>query len=248
MKYAGYVYITENIVNGKKYIGKRQKSKFDASYKGSGRRLKEDIKKFGKSNFETFILEWCETPEKLLEQERKWIAMAGAQERDDFYNICEGGQFGDISKGLSPEEYEIWLNHLSIAITGRKHSEETKRKISESHMGKTYSDETIEKMRANNTGSGNPMYGKKHSVKTKEMMSLNSKCKKSVAISVSGEEKTFDKVTDCYEYLEKKYNLSRGTTKKLLRTNKPFNSHYSKFKHINGLRVFYVESWENTRN
>lgn len=71
MAYVGYVYITENIINGKKYIGKRQKSKFDASYRGSGIELKKDIAKYGKDKFQTFILEWCETVERLLEQEKK---------------------------------------------------------------------------------------------------------------------------------------------------------------------------------
>lgn len=47
----GYVYITENKLNGKKYIGKHRAEIFDKSYLGSGKALKSAIKLYGKSNF-----------------------------------------------------------------------------------------------------------------------------------------------------------------------------------------------------
>ena len=43
----GYVYETINLVNNKKYIGKRVKSKFDINYKGSGKILKQAFEKYG---------------------------------------------------------------------------------------------------------------------------------------------------------------------------------------------------------
>lgn len=167
--------------------------------------------------------------------------MAGAQERENFYNKCEGGQFGDISRGLSPEEYVLWVNKVVLSLIGRKHSEETRRKMSKSHTGKTYSYKTIEKMRINNTGSGNPMFGKEHSEETKMKISENNPLKKSIIMSLNGTETRFDKVVDCYSYLENHYGLSRCTTKKLLRINEPFHSKYKRLQVVNGLKVFYDE-------
>lgn len=43
----GYIYETTNLINGKKYIGKRVKPKFDGNYKGSGKVLKHAIEKYG---------------------------------------------------------------------------------------------------------------------------------------------------------------------------------------------------------
>ena len=33
----GYIYITTNLINGMKYIGKHKASMFDPAYKGSGK-------------------------------------------------------------------------------------------------------------------------------------------------------------------------------------------------------------------
>lgn len=43
----GYIYITTNLTNNKKYIGKHASSKFDENYKGSGKRLWNAINKYG---------------------------------------------------------------------------------------------------------------------------------------------------------------------------------------------------------
>lgn len=43
----GYIYITTNLVNGKKYIGRHKSEVFDESYKGSGLLLSRSIDKYG---------------------------------------------------------------------------------------------------------------------------------------------------------------------------------------------------------
>ena len=55
----GYIYITTNIINNKKYIGKHKSLEFDENYKGSGIRLNQAINKYGINNFTTIILEQC---------------------------------------------------------------------------------------------------------------------------------------------------------------------------------------------
>lgn len=69
----GYIYLTENIVNGRCYIGKHhphKKDSVDLWYKGSGKVLKEAFEKYGKDSFITTIIEWCKTEEKLNEREQ----------------------------------------------------------------------------------------------------------------------------------------------------------------------------------
>ena len=53
----GYIYETTNLINGKKYIGKHKSNKFDTWYLGSGIVLKKAIKKYGRENFQTIIIE-----------------------------------------------------------------------------------------------------------------------------------------------------------------------------------------------
>ena len=53
----GYVYKTTNKVNNKIYVGKHKSNRFDENYLGSGVLLSSAIKKYGKENFITEVLE-----------------------------------------------------------------------------------------------------------------------------------------------------------------------------------------------
>ena len=54
----GYIYITTNLLNGKKYIGKHKSSEFEFDkYYGSGKYIKAAIKKYGLENFKCELLE-----------------------------------------------------------------------------------------------------------------------------------------------------------------------------------------------
>ena len=71
----GFIYITTNHVNGKKYIGQKKyddKGKWK-DYLGSGKHLKNAINKYGRENFSKEIIEECETKELLNEREKYWI-------------------------------------------------------------------------------------------------------------------------------------------------------------------------------
>ena len=103
--YYGFVYLTTNKINGKRYIGQRYydtKEKWKL-YLGSGKILKDAIKKYGRDNFTVEILENCKTKEILNDKEKYWIKKYNAVVDDSFYNIAIGGDGGDVTAGYSEE-------------------------------------------------------------------------------------------------------------------------------------------------
>lgn len=173
------IYKTTNLINGKIYVG--QDSHNNSNYFGSGKLIQRAIKKYGKENFIKEILENCYTKEQLCKRERFWIKKFNSQDRKIGYNITGGGEWGDTFTN-NPNK-ELIRKHMSEKSKGRKHSEETKKKMSENmignknHMfGRKYSKEHIKKLSEIKLGDKNPMYGKKQSEETKNKISFkNSK-------------------------------------------------------------------------
>ena len=84
------VYETTNIVNGKKYRGFHKTQNLNDGYLGSGKAFLNAVKKYGKSNFNRIILEFCETFEELLQKERMYVNKEWVADRNN-YNLKEGG-------------------------------------------------------------------------------------------------------------------------------------------------------------
>jgi hypothetical protein len=84
------IYITTNKVNGKKYIGQ---SKYNnLSYLGSGKLLKQAIKKYGKDNFcKKIIVKGHFNYALLNELEIHYIQLYNAVNNNNFYNLKRGG-------------------------------------------------------------------------------------------------------------------------------------------------------------
>lgn len=99
----GFVYMTTNLINGKKYIGKKKYSGNWKTYLGSGIALTAAVEKYGRRNFERKIIENCYSEEELNERECFWIDHYGAIDSDEFYNIAPGGDGGFVKKGFAPE-------------------------------------------------------------------------------------------------------------------------------------------------
>lgn len=96
----GFIYITTNLINGKRYIGQKV---FDNTYKwksyiGSGRHFLNAVKTYGKENFIRNIVDVAYSPEELNEKEIEWIKNYNAVKSNDFYNIIEGGNTGNHLK------------------------------------------------------------------------------------------------------------------------------------------------------
>ena len=137
-----YVYEITNLINGKKYIGKRSCNCpiEEDKYMGSGTSLKRAFKKYGKANFNKRIIAICDTVDDAYKLEEKYITLAGAVKSDKYYNLAGGGRgtgFGENSpmwgKNLS-EEAKL---KISKANTGRKLSNQTKEYLREIKSIKT---------------------------------------------------------------------------------------------------------------
>lgn len=98
-----YLYIITNLMNGKKYIGKRSCSCpiEEDKYMGSGKVLSEEKKKYGIKNFEKKILLVCDSDDEVYKEEGKAIQLVRAWENPMYYNIHHGGK-GFESKEHNP--------------------------------------------------------------------------------------------------------------------------------------------------
>ena len=84
----GYIYITTNLINGKRYIGQHKADKFEGNrYIGSGAILEKAIRKYGKDNFKVEVLCECESAIELSNMEAFYIAKYDASNNTNFYNI-----------------------------------------------------------------------------------------------------------------------------------------------------------------
>jgi group I intron endonuclease len=134
MKKYHYVYVTTNLVNGKKYVGDHSTDNLDDGYLGSGKILKDSIIKYGKDNFKKEILEFFDSKQEAFNAQEKWI--------NEFTTIVPSGY------NISP-------------VGGRgvrgwyQHSDETKEKIRKSNKGKSHPPLSEEhKKKLSNIGKG----------------------------------------------------------------------------------------------
>lgn len=193
----GYIYKTTNLINGKIYIGKKTSERFDPNYKGSGKILKQAIKKYGWDSFRVELICECSSPAELNSQERAMIIKYDSRvPQGKGYNISEGGDWGDISRGLTPEQYTSWNQHKSEAQKGQKFTKEHCLHISQAMQGE------------NNhcygkRGPDSHNYGKKHPNRTFHRI-----CRECGAefISRSNRALTCDR---CKEILKRPKNPSR---------------------------------------
>ena len=146
-----YVYETTNLINGKKYIGKRTCNCpiEEDKYMGSGKYIKRAFNKYGKENFKKEILQICENEDMAFEWEKVYIEQVKAYSSDKYYNIASGGEGGFANfAGKSQEELELWKTRMSESRKGRVITKEWMDKILDTR-----------KLKSIGVGETNPMYG-----------------------------------------------------------------------------------------
>lgn len=136
-----YVYIHTCKVNGKKYVGITTKIKPELRWK-EGRGYYQNkyfysaILKYGWNNFEHEVFE-VDSEEEMYYAEKYLIAYYHTTESEFGYNHSVGGE----CSFLGCKHSEKTRKRMSEAKKGKPRSEETKRRMSESHRGKPFSEE-----------------------------------------------------------------------------------------------------------
>lgn len=154
------VYMHTNKINGKRYIGiTSQTNVKERWHSGYGykqqRRFYSAIKHYGWDGFTHEVLIEGLTKEEAEAKEVELIAKFNATSPEYGYNMENGGH---VNKYTDEQRKQMSLSHL-----GKKASGETRKKMSESHKGlstawltgRKASQATKEKMSAMRTGAGN---------------------------------------------------------------------------------------------
>ena len=132
------IYMFKNKINGKKYVGQTRRTFAVRTQQHLSRRdtyFDRTLAKHGLDNFSYEIIDRGDTLEELNEKERYWIAECDCLWPKG-YNLTMGGE----------------------GVTGYKHNEERRRKISEAIKGKM-------------SGEDNGFYGQKHTAESRAKMS-----------------------------------------------------------------------------
>ena len=144
------IYKTTSLINGKIYIGKHQTSKLNDNYLGSGKGIKNAVKKYGKQNFKKDILFVFASEEEMNAKEKELITEEFVA-RNDTYNAGIGGEGGPHFKGKSHSTDSIAKRTESRKGINYKKSPEAldneKQLRYKRNNGKFFSEETIEKIR-----------------------------------------------------------------------------------------------------
>ena len=180
----GFVYVTTNLINGKRYIGQKKISnrRYDYydKYLGSGKILINAIKLYGAENFEKTIISFAYSQDELDQLETELILFFDAANSDDYYNISLGQTHNGWELKTDEEKKEI----ISRATESRKKwrqnlTEEEKKTISEkckkncdwNNMSDIEKENKKSLLRNMRIKEKNPFYHKKHTEETKIKMS-----------------------------------------------------------------------------
>lgn len=175
MKY-GFIYITINKINNKKYIGMKKYSKGWKTYLGSSKNLLKDVKQYGVDNFERNIIEECFDAKHLQDREIYYLNLYNVLNDDSYYNqsiphkdfrikgktnSSKGKTWEDIygvegaklKRENSKLKGKTWKDIYGEEISNKKmkkakekRSLETRIKMSNSRKGIKYSEETKRKI------------------------------------------------------------------------------------------------------
>lgn len=183
----GYIYETTNLINGKKYIGKRKSNKFLKDYLGSGILIKKAIEKYGRENFTVKLIEEVlGTKDDLNTREQYWINYYNASNNDNFYNISKGGDGGFHSLETNEKIRNTLKGKTYEERFGLERANQVKEKISKANVGKHHSEETKQRLSIAKSGENNPWYGIHGDMHPSYGKHLSEETKRKISTSLKG--------------------------------------------------------------
>lgn len=157
-----YIYKITCLKNNRYYIGMHSTDNLDDGYMGGGKRIKNSIKRYGKDSHIKEIIEFCKDRDTLGIRESEIVNYETVND-PLCLNLCTGGHYYDrgwtdedrlkgINKLKELKKNPEWVKEHSKKITegfkkssnkylfmgflNKNHTEETKKKMSESSKGK----------------------------------------------------------------------------------------------------------------
>lgn len=240
------IYKYTNKVNENIYIGQTCKTLEDRAGKNGYGYKKctlfwRAIQKYGWDNFSSEILLSNLTQEEANAKEIEFISYYNSANKNYGYNLTLGGDGvipnEETCEKISDSLKKFYQNPLhkkfgeNNSMYGKHLSEDARRKISEAHKGKPFTEEhkknlreaiklvnvgrkhteeTRKKISEITKGENNPFYGKHHDELTKQKLREHKKCKKILFISVNNGEKM---IFESMHVASNKMNIPRSRIK-----------------------------------
>ena len=146
------IYIAENIINQKKYIGKtvRQLNNRKIRHLSAVHKNRENvyfhnaIRKYGGDNFRWGIICECSSLKELSQKERYYIGLYRTNNPTFGYNLtnggegCEGYKHSEEMKIIMSDKKKGIFNGVNNPMYGKIHSAETRAKISNRMKGERH--------------------------------------------------------------------------------------------------------------
>lgn len=160
------IYKITNLINERFYIGMHSTKNIDDGYLGSGRRIKAEVKKYGKENFQKEILEYAFT-RKVLEEREAQIVNDELLRDPLCLNLKNGGEGGGIWYG-NPNSLLPFKDPEVIARRNKKTAETIRKRRENDEYRLAFS------KKLSDAGKNNKSFlGKQHTEETKNKMALS---------------------------------------------------------------------------
>ena len=239
-----YVYKITNLITEKLYIGKtsnisarwlRHLSTARTKYKRSYSYIHRSMNKYGFENFIIEMIAGCKNEEEAFKIETNCIKLYNSKNNQFGYNLTDGGD-GCSGRKDSQETINKRSNSLSITLGdgrylgekapfyGKKHSIESKNKMSKAHLGKTLSEKVVKQISARMSGQQNPMLGKTHTEEAKAKIAESTRKRLTKFSSKECEEIRAQYIPKkvSFQDIANKYSVSKSVIQKVIRFLGPY--------------------------
>lgn len=116
------IYKTTCLVTGKWYIGMHSTDDLNDGYLGSGQQLRRSVKKYGKEQHKTEVLEFLPDRESLWRREEELVTKK-LMEDELCMNLATGGQGKADRPLITPEEVSRKISQKALAMWDKRRAE-----------------------------------------------------------------------------------------------------------------------------